>query len=115
MMAVGEETGALDAMLGKVADFYDQEVDDSVNALTSLIEPILIIVMAVAVGGILISPVPADVQHRQPDPELGGAAAARAAGPRARRRRVGGRANRLKPRAGPAPIQPADRGPPVRE
>lgn len=55
MMAVGEETGALDAMLGKVADFYDQEVDDSVNALTSLIEPILIIVMGVAVGGILIS------------------------------------------------------------
>jgi len=55
MMAVGEETGALDAMLAKVADFYDQEVDDAVNALTSLIEPILIIVMAVAVGGILIS------------------------------------------------------------
>jgi type IV pilus assembly protein PilC len=55
MMAVGEETGALDAMLAKVADFYDQEVDDSVNAITSLIEPILIIVMGVAVGGILIS------------------------------------------------------------
>jgi type IV pilus assembly protein PilC len=55
MMAVGEETGALDAMLGKVADFYDQEVDDTVNAITSLIEPILIIVMGVAVGGILIS------------------------------------------------------------
>lgn len=55
MMAVGEETGALDAMLAKVADFYDQEVDDSVSALTSLIEPVLIIVMGVAVGGILIS------------------------------------------------------------
>lgn len=55
MMAVGEETGALDAMLGKVADFYDQEVDAAVGALTSLIEPILIVVMAVAVGGILIS------------------------------------------------------------
>ena len=55
MMEVGEETGALDSMLGKVADFYDQEVDDSVSALTSLIEPILIIVMGVAVGGILIS------------------------------------------------------------
>jgi len=55
MMAVGEETGALDAMLAKVADFYDQEVDDAVNAITSLIEPILIIVMGVAVGGILIS------------------------------------------------------------
>jgi len=42
-------------MLAKVADFYDQEVDDAVNAITSLIEPILIIVMGVAVGGILIS------------------------------------------------------------
>jgi type IV pilus assembly protein PilC len=55
MMAVGEETGALDAMLGKVADFYDQEVDSAVSAITSLIEPILIVVMAVVVGGILIS------------------------------------------------------------
>ena len=55
MMAVGEETGALDAMLGKVADFYDNEVDDTVTALTSLIEPLLIIVMGVVVGGILIS------------------------------------------------------------
>jgi type IV pilus assembly protein PilC len=54
MMAVGEETGALDTMLGKVADFYDREVDDTVSALTSLIEPILIIVMGVVVGGILI-------------------------------------------------------------
>ena len=55
MMAVGEETGALDAMLGKVADFYENEVEDTVSALTSLIEPILIIVMGVVVGGILIS------------------------------------------------------------
>jgi type IV pilus assembly protein PilC len=54
MVSVGEETGALDRMLEKVADFYDSEVDDAVGALTSLIEPILIIVMAVAVGGILI-------------------------------------------------------------
>jgi type IV pilus assembly protein PilC len=54
MMEVGEETGALDAMLGKVADFYDSEVDDTVSALTSLIEPLLIIVMGVVVGGILI-------------------------------------------------------------
>ena len=54
MVSVGEETGALDRMLEKVADFYDSEVDDAVSALTSLIEPILIIVMAVAVGGILI-------------------------------------------------------------
>lgn len=55
MMAVGEETGAIDTMLSKVADFYDSEVDDTVNALTSLIEPLLIIVMGVAVGGILIA------------------------------------------------------------
>ena len=55
MMAVGEETGELDTMLSKVADFYDNEVDDTVGALTSLIEPILIIVMGIAVGGILIS------------------------------------------------------------
>lgn len=55
MMAVGEETGALDAMLGKVADFYDQEVDSAVAGITSLIEPILIVVMAVVTGGILIS------------------------------------------------------------
>lgn len=55
MMSVGEETGALDTMLSKVADFYDSEVDETVNALTSLIEPLLIVVMGVVVGGILIS------------------------------------------------------------
>jgi type IV pilus assembly protein PilC len=55
MMSVGEETGALDTMLGKVSDFYDSEVDDTVNAITSLIEPLLIIVMGLAVGGILIA------------------------------------------------------------
>ncbi|MDX1690534.1 MAG: type II secretion system F family protein [Acidimicrobiia bacterium] len=55
MMAVGEETGELDTMLAKVSDFYDNEVDDTVNALTSLIEPMLIIVMGIAVGGILIA------------------------------------------------------------
>ena len=55
MMAVGEETGALDTMLAKVADFYDAEVEDMVSAMTSLIEPLLIVVMGVVVGGILIS------------------------------------------------------------
>jgi type IV pilus assembly protein PilC len=55
MMAVGEETGALDTMLAKVADFYEREVDDAVNGLTSLIEPMLIITMGITVGGILIS------------------------------------------------------------
>ncbi len=55
MMAVGEETGALDTMLAKVSDFYDSEVNAAVDALTSLIEPLLIIVMGVTVGGILVS------------------------------------------------------------
>jgi type IV pilus assembly protein PilC len=55
MMAVGEETGALDEMLDKIADFYDQEVEATVDALTSLIEPLLIVVMGVAVGGMVIS------------------------------------------------------------
>jgi type IV pilus assembly protein PilC len=55
MMAVGEETGALDEMLDKIADFYDQEVEATVDALTSLIEPLLIVVMGVCVGGMVIS------------------------------------------------------------
>ena len=53
--AVGEETGALDEMLDKIADFYDQEVEATVDALTSLIEPILIVVMGICVGGMIIS------------------------------------------------------------
>ena len=55
MLAVGEETGALDAMLNKVADYYDREVEDTVSALTSLIEPLLIVFMGVSVGAILIA------------------------------------------------------------
>jgi type IV pilus assembly protein PilC len=55
MMAVGEETGALDEMLDKIADFYDAEVEATVDALTSLIEPLLIVVMGVCVGGMVIS------------------------------------------------------------
>ncbi|MGH2706197.1 MAG: type II secretion system F family protein [Actinomycetota bacterium] len=55
MMAVGEETGALDTMLEKIADFYDQEVESTVAALTSLIEPILIAVMGATVGGMVIA------------------------------------------------------------
>ena len=55
MIAVGEETGALDTMLGKVADFYDQEVEATVDALTSLIEPVLIAVMGVVVGGMVVA------------------------------------------------------------
>jgi type IV pilus assembly protein PilC len=55
MMAVGEETGALDEMLDKIADFYDQEVEATVDALTSLIEPLLIVVMGVCVGGMVVA------------------------------------------------------------
>ncbi|HEV2927287.1 MAG TPA: type II secretion system F family protein [Propionibacteriaceae bacterium] len=55
MMAVGEETGALDTMLSKVADFYDQEVEAAVASLTSMIEPIMIAVMGAAVGGMVIA------------------------------------------------------------
>jgi type IV pilus assembly protein PilC len=55
MIAVGEETGALDEMLEKIADFYDSEVEATVDALTSLIEPLLIVVMGVSVGGMVIS------------------------------------------------------------
>jgi type IV pilus assembly protein PilC len=55
MMAVGEETGALDIMLSKVADFYDQEVEAAVASLTSMIEPIMIAVMGAAVGGMVVA------------------------------------------------------------
>jgi type IV pilus assembly protein PilC len=55
MLAVGEETGAVDTMLEKVANFYDSEVETTVDALTSLIEPILIVILGAVVGGILIS------------------------------------------------------------
>ncbi len=65
MMAVGEETGALDEMLDKIADFYDQEVEATVDALTSLIEPILIVVMGVVRRRHDHLALPADVQHHQ--------------------------------------------------
>lgn len=55
MIGVGEKTGGLDDMLSKIADFYDEEVDAAVSALTSLIEPIIIVVMGVVIGGILIA------------------------------------------------------------
>jgi type IV pilus assembly protein PilC len=55
MIAVGEETGALDAMLGKVADFYDEEVSVAVDGLTSLIEPLMMAFMGIMVGGIIIA------------------------------------------------------------
>ncbi|MBI2385988.1 MAG: type II secretion system F family protein [Elusimicrobia bacterium] len=55
MISVGEETGALDIMLSKIADFYDQEVDTAVKGLTSLIEPIVIVVMGLIIGTIVIA------------------------------------------------------------
>jgi type IV pilus assembly protein PilC len=55
MIGVGEKTGGLDDMLNKIADFYDEEVNDAVAALTSIIEPIIIVVMGAVIGGILIA------------------------------------------------------------
>ncbi len=55
MISVGEATGALDSMLSKIADFYDDEVDAAVGALTSMIEPMMMAFLGVLVGGILIS------------------------------------------------------------
>jgi type IV pilus assembly protein PilC len=55
MIAVGEATGALDTMLSKIADFYDDEVDAAVNALTALLEPLLMCILGPAVGFILIA------------------------------------------------------------
>jgi len=55
MVAIGEESGELDSMLGKVADFYEAEVDDSVGALTSLLEPIIMAFLGVVVGGLVLA------------------------------------------------------------
>jgi type IV pilus assembly protein PilC len=55
MVSIGEESGQLDAMLGKVADFYEAEVDDAVEALSSLMEPIIMVVLGVLIGGMIIS------------------------------------------------------------
>ena len=55
MVGVGEETGALDAMLSKVADFYDDEVEAAVKALTSILEPAMIVLVGGIVGVIVIS------------------------------------------------------------
>jgi len=55
MIAVGEQTGALDRMLNKIADFYDEEVDVAVAGLTSLLEPLLVIFLGVIIGGVVIA------------------------------------------------------------
>jgi type IV pilus assembly protein PilC len=55
MIHVGEQTGGLDTMLHKIADFYDEEVDTAVGALTSVIEPVLVVVMGVVIGGMVVA------------------------------------------------------------
>ncbi|HFB66078.1 MAG TPA: type II secretion system F family protein [Aeromonadales bacterium] len=55
MTAIGEESGALDTMLGKVADFYEAEVDNLVDGLTSLLEPMIMAVLGVIIGGIVVA------------------------------------------------------------
>ncbi len=55
MTQIGEESGALDTMLGKVADFYEREVDDAVAALASLIEPVIIVFLGVVIGGLVVA------------------------------------------------------------
>ena len=55
MIAVGEQTGGLDEMLTKIADFYDEEVDVAVSALLALMEPVMIVVLGVVVGGMVVA------------------------------------------------------------
>jgi type IV pilus assembly protein PilC len=55
MVAIGEEAGSLDAMLSKVADFYEAEVDDAVEALSSLMEPIIMVVLGTLIGGLVVA------------------------------------------------------------
>jgi type IV pilus assembly protein PilC len=55
MIAVGETTGALDAMLGKIAEFYEEEVDNAIANLTAMMEPIVIVFLGVVIGGLVIS------------------------------------------------------------
>src|SRR3954470_5750539 len=55
MVSIGEETGALDSMLSKVADFFEAEVDDAVDALSSLMEPIIMVVLGTLIGGMVVA------------------------------------------------------------
>ncbi len=55
MMAVGEDTGALDAMLLKISEFYDQEVEATTEALTALIEPLMIAFLGAVVGSMIVA------------------------------------------------------------
>lgn len=55
MVAIGEESGALDSMLGKVADFFEQEVDDAVEAMSSLLEPMIMVILGTLIGGMVVA------------------------------------------------------------
>jgi type IV pilus assembly protein PilC len=55
MVAIGEESGALDGMLGKVADFFEDEVDEAVAALSSLMEPLIMVILGVLIGGLVVA------------------------------------------------------------
>ena len=55
MTAIGEESGQLDSMLSKVADFFEQEVDDAVAALSTLLEPIIMVILGVIIGGLIVA------------------------------------------------------------
>ena len=55
MISIGEESGQIDAMSGKVADFYEAEVDDAVERLSSLMEPLIMVVLGVLIGGIIVA------------------------------------------------------------
>jgi type IV pilus assembly protein PilC len=55
MTAIGEESGALDSMLFKVAEFYEEEVENAVDTLSTLLEPMIMVILGVVVGGMVIS------------------------------------------------------------
>jgi type IV pilus assembly protein PilC len=55
MVAIGEESGSLDAMLGKVADFFEDEVDEAVASLSSLMEPMIMVILGVLIGGLVVA------------------------------------------------------------
>ncbi|MDP1559521.1 MAG: type II secretion system F family protein [Nitrosomonas sp.] len=55
MVAIGEESGSLDSMLSKIADFYEAEVDDAVDALSSLMEPVIMVVLGTLIGGMVVA------------------------------------------------------------
>jgi type IV pilus assembly protein PilC len=55
MVAIGEESGSIDQMLGKVADFYEEEVDNAVDAMSSLLEPMIMAILGVLIGGLVVA------------------------------------------------------------